>query len=489
MSTPQPTSIRPPRLAEAETRINPYLPILEKQRRALREQGFPDVGRRVAALEALARAIGAHADELVQAVQADFGHRSPHETLASEVLGALAEIRLTKGKIKGWAKPKRPPLLSGLPGGRIYYQPKGVVGIMGAWNYPVMLVLSPLIGALSAGNHVMIKPPDMTPRTAEVLQRMLSQIFDESYVAVITGDVQAAIDFSALPFDHLMYTGNTEIGRRVMMAAARNLTPVTLELGGKSPTVITDDYPLDKAAARILLGKGVNAGQTCIAPDYVLISRHRQQAFVEAWTKAVSQRYPTLVDNPDVTWVINERHFNRIQALIEDARAKGAQVLQINPAQESIPAGKRVIPMTVITEVRDDMRVMQEEIFGPILPIRAVDSMPEALAYVKDRPRPLALYYFDEDRARAEQVMAETISGGACVNDTVVHLANFNMPFGGSGDSGVGAYHGFWGFSEFSHKKSVQFQSRWFSPGEWITKPYPARAYDYMKRAVGFLSR
>ena len=201
MSTPQPTSIRPPRLAEVETRINPYLPILEKQRRALREQGFPDVGRRVAALEALARAIGAHADELVQAVQADFGHRSPHETLASEVLGALAEIRLTKGKIKGWAKPKRPPLFSGLPGGRIYYQPKGVVGIMGAWNYPVMLVLSPLIGAISAGNHVMIKPPDMTPRTAEVLQRMLGQIFDESYVAVITGDVQAAIDFSALPFD------------------------------------------------------------------------------------------------------------------------------------------------------------------------------------------------------------------------------------------------------------------------------------------------
>ncbi len=250
---------------------------------------------------------------------------------------------------------------------------------------------------------------------------------------------------------------------------------VTLELGGKSTRVIADEYPLDKAAARILLGKGVNAGQTCIAPDYVLISRHRQQAFVEAWTKAVSQRYPTLADNPDVTWIVNERHFNRIQALIEDARAKGAQVLQINPAQETIPAGKRIIPMTVITEVSDDMRVMQEEIFGPILPIRAVDSMPEALAYVKDRPRPLALYYFDEDRARAEQVMTETISGGACVNDTVVHLANFNMPFGGSGDSGAGAYHGFWGFSEFSHKKSVQFQSRWFSPGEWSPSPIPPR--------------
>jgi acyl-CoA reductase-like NAD-dependent aldehyde dehydrogenase len=488
MSTPQPTAIRPPPLTEVQTRANPYQPILDRQRRALREQGFPDVTRRVAALEALARSIGAHADELVRAVQADFGHRSPHETIASEVLGALAEIRLTKGKIKGWAKPKRPPLLSGLPGGRIYYQPKGVVGIMGAWNYPVMLVLSPLIGALAAGNHVMIKPPDMTPRTAEVLKRMLGEIFDASYVTVVTGDVQAAIDFSALPFDHLMYTGNTEIGRRVMMAAARNLTPVTLELGGKSPTVITDDYPLDKAANRILLGKGVNAGQTCIAPDYVLISRHRQQAFLEAWTRAVSQRYPTLADNPDVTWIINDRHYNRLQAMIEDARAKGAQVHEINPAGEAIPESKRVIAPTVITGVTDDMRVMQEEIFGPILPIRAVDSLNEALDYIKDRPRPLALYYFDEDRGRAERVMAETISGGACVNDTVVHLANFNMPFGGTGDSGAGAYHGFWGFTEFSHKKSVQFQSKRFSPAQFIRGPYPVKAYGYLQRAVRFLS-
>jgi coniferyl-aldehyde dehydrogenase len=488
MSTPQPTSIRPPRLADIDAQANPYQAILDKQRRALRAQGFPDVTRRVAALEALARSVGAHADELVQAVQADFGHRSPHETIASEVLGALAEIRLTKGKIKGWAKPKRPPLLSGLPGGRIYYQPKGVVGIMGAWNYPVMLVLSPLIGALAAGNHVMIKPPDMTPRTADVLKRMLGEIFDESYVAVITGDVQAAIDFSALPFDHLMYTGNTEIGRRVMMAAARNLTPVTLELGGKSPTVITDNYPLDNAANRILLGKGVNAGQTCIAPDYVLISRHRQQAFIDAWTRAVSRRYPTLADNPDVTWIINDRHYNRLQAMIEDARAKGATVIEINPAHETIPAGRRVIAPTVITNVTDDMRVMQEEIFGPILPIRAVDSLDEALNFIKDRPRPLALYHFDEDRARAERVMADTISGGACVNDTVVHLANFNMPFGGTGDSGAGAYHGFWGFSEFSHKKSVQFQSRRFSPAQFIRGPYPAKAYGYLQRAVRFLS-
>lgn len=488
MSTPQPTSIRPPRLAEVDAQPNPYQAILDKQRHALRTQGFPDVTRRVAALEALARSVGAHADELVQAVQADFGHRSPHETIASEVLGALAEIRLTKGKIKGWAKPKRPPLLSGLPGGRIYYQPKGVVGIMGAWNYPVMLVLSPLIGALAAGNHVMIKPPDMTPRTADVVKRMLGEIFDESYVAVITGDVQAAIDFSALPFDHLMYTGNTEIGRRVMMAAARNLTPVTLELGGKSPTIITDNYPLDNAANRILLGKGVNAGQTCIAPDYVLISRHRQQAFIDAWTQAVSQRYPTLADNPDVTWIINDRHYNRLQAMIEDARAKGAKVIEINPARETIPAGKRVIAPTVITDVTDDMRVMQEEIFGPILPIRAVDNLDEALNFIKDRPRPLALYYFDEDRARAERVMADTISGGACVNDTVVHLANFNMPFGGTGDSGAGAYHGFWGFSEFSHKKSVQFRSRRFSPAQFIRGPYPAKAYGYLQRAVRFLS-
>jgi coniferyl-aldehyde dehydrogenase len=318
---------------------------------------------------------------------------------------------------------------------------------------------------------------------------MLGKYFDESYVAVVTGDVQAAIQFSELPFDHLMYTGNTEIGRRIMIAAAKNLTPVTLEMGGKSPTIITDNFPIDKAVTRILMGKSINSGQTCIAPDYVLIHKSKQQEFVNEWIKAVSHRYPSVANNQDITWIVNDRHFKRLQAIIDDARAKGGHVIQINPKDEQIAEGKRIIPQTIITNVTDDMRVMKEEIFGPVLPVKSVESNEEALAYVKARPRPLALYYFDADKKRARRVMNDTIAGGACVNDTVLHLGNFHMPFGGSGDSGVGAYHGFYGFAEFSHKKSVQYQSVWFSPSSFLKGPYPQKAYAWMQRAVRFLGR
>jgi len=490
VGTAEVTSIKPPRIDEVTSiaKENPYLPILEKQRAAMRANGFPSVKQRKEALETLAKAIAEYSDQLVKAIQEDFGHRSAHETIASEVLAALAEIKMFKGKIKKWAKPKKPPLFSGLPGAQLIYQPKGVIGIMGAWNYPVMLVISPLIGAISAGNSAMIKPPDVTPRTSEVIAEMLGKYFDESYIAVITGDVQSAIDFSSLPFDHLMYTGNTEIGRRVMMAAARNLTPVTLEMGGKSPTVITDEYPMEKAVTRILLGKSINSGQTCIAPDYVLLNKNREQEFVDAYTNAMTRRYPHIADNPDITWIVNDRHYNRIKSLIEDARDKGARVIEINPKNEQIPEGKRVLPVTIITNVSDDMRVMQEEIFGPVMPVKTVDSMDEALEYIKSRPRPLALYYFDTDKKRARKVIESTWSGGACVNDTVLHLANMEMPFGGTGDSGVGAYHGFHGFEEFSHKKSVQFSGNLFSPAAMMRNPYPEKVYKYMQRAVKWLS-
>ncbi|HEY9134974.1 MAG TPA: coniferyl aldehyde dehydrogenase [Pseudomonadales bacterium] len=486
MSTPQPISIKPQKLGEV-TADNPLRPFLEKQREAFKQRGIPSVEQRVENLETLAKAIGEYSDKLVAAVQDDFGHRSPHETIATEVLGALAEIRFTKGKIKKWAKAKKPSGM-GLPGARIIYQPKGVIGIMGAWNYPVMLVLSPLIGVLAAGNRSLIKPPDVTPRTSEVLDEMLSKYFDEDYIKVITGDVQTSIQFSQLPFDHLVYTGNTEIGRQVMMAAAKNLTPVTLEMGGKSPTIIADNFPVDKAVARLMMGKSMNSGQTCIAPDYILINKNREQAFVEAFKAAAEKRYPSVANNQDITWIVNERHHQRVLALIDDAKQKGATVIQANPKNEQIPKDSRVIPMTVITGVTDDMRIMQEEIFGPVLPVKGVDSMAEALQYVKDRPRPLALYYFDSDRKQGEKVINETISGGACLNDTVLHGANMNMPFGGTGDSGVGAYHGFDGFCEFSHKKAVQLSGNKFSPSQLLGRPYPKLAYGMLKRVAKFLS-
>ena len=485
MSTPLPVSIKPPKLGEVSA-DNPYLPILKKQQEAFINRGIPTVEQRVESLEILGRAVSEYSEKLVSAVQGDFGHRSPHETIATEVLGALGEIKSTKGKIKKWAKVKKPPGM-GLPGGRIIYQPKGVIGIMGAWNYPVMLVLSPLIGVLAAGNHSMIKPPDVTPRTSEVLDEMLSKYFEEEYIKVITGDVQTSIQFSELPFNHLVYTGNTEVGRRVMMAAAKNLTPVTLEMGGKSPTIIADNFPVDKAVARLMMGKSMNSGQTCIAPDYVLINKNREQEFVDTFTKAAEKRYPTVVDNQDITWIVNERHFQRVNALIDDAREKGANVIQINPKNETIPADSRVIPLTVITNTTDDMRVLQEEIFGPVLPVVGVDSTDDAIRYVKERPRPLALYYFDSDRKQGEKIINETISGGACLNDTVMHGANMNAPFGGTGDSGVGAYHGFDGFCEFSHKKAVHLSGNRFSPSQLLGGPYPEGAYNFLKKVVKFL--
>ncbi|MDY6942469.1 MAG: coniferyl aldehyde dehydrogenase [Pseudomonadota bacterium] len=488
MSNPEPLSISAIPHPE-DSAANPLLPILRKQQAAFLDRGISDYRTRIQALDTLNKAIGEYADELVKAVMADFGHRSPHETVMTEVLANMGEIRLTKGHIKKWMKPKKVPAsIQSLPAtGKVVYQPKGVVGIMGAWNYPAFLIFSPLIGVLAAGNHAMIKPPDVTPRTSEVIQELIAKYFEEEFVTVVTGDVQAAIQFSELPFDHLIYTGNTEVGRKIMMAAAKNLTPVTLEMGGKSPTIVGEDYPIRTAAQRMLLGKSVNSGQTCIAPDYVMVPKAKEQEFVQAYSELMTKRYPTVADNQDITWIVNDRHYRRIRGLIDDAKAKGANVIEINPRNEAIPDGKRVIPHTLITNVTEDMAVMQEEIFGPVLPVMTYDTLEDAVQYVKNHPRPLALYYFDNNKRRADYVINQTISGGATVNDTMLHIAHPNLPFGGVGPSGIGAYHGFDGFVEFSHKKGVLYQRSWFSPAAFVGRPYPEVALKLMKRAIKLL--
>ncbi len=470
---------------------NPLQPLLDAQRQAFLQQGISDWRTRVANLDKLAKAIYDHQDQIIKAVMADFGQRSPHETALTEVLSGLMEIRGTRNKIKKWMKPKKVPAsLQALPAtGYVLYQPKGVLGIMGAWNYPAFLMFSPLIGALAAGNHAMLKPPDATPRTGEVIAELIAKTFDPTLVTVVTGGVQEAIAFSELPFDHLLYTGNTSIGRQVMMAAARNLTPVTLEMGGKSPVIISEGYPMEKAVQRIMLGKTVNAGQTCIAPDYVMVPSGQEESFVAAYTKAISRRYPSLVGNPDITWIINDRHFKRIQGLMEDAVQKGARMVTINPRNEPIPQGVRLIPPTLLTGVTPEMAVMQEEIFGPVLPVMSYRTLDEAIAFVQARPRPLALYCFDEDNSRAMRIIAQTISGGAAVNDTMLHAAHPNLPFGGIGPSGLGAYHGFDGFMEFSHKKGVLVQRSWFSPAMLIKGPYNPKALGWMQRAAKWLVR
>ncbi|MDY6932793.1 MAG: coniferyl aldehyde dehydrogenase [Spirochaetota bacterium] len=476
----------PTKRAGKSAAANPYMHILERQKAAFNTNDIRTYKERVDALMRLNKSLGEFSEELVSAIQADFGHRSHHETIITEVLASMAEIRITKAKLKGWMKHKKAPMsIAVMPAtGRILYQPKGVVGIMGAWNYPAFLVFSPLIGVLSAGNHAMIKPSDVTPRTSEVIQKMIAKHFDEEYITVITGDVNAAIAFSELPFDHLIYTGNTEVGRKVMMAAAKNLTPVTLEMGGKSPTIISEDYPIKKVVTRIMMGKSINAGQTCVAPDYIMLPKSKEQDFINEYSKAAAKRYPSLANNEDITCIINDRHFKRIQGLIDDAKQKGANIIQVNPNNDSLPKGKCIIPTTIITNVTDDMKVMQEEIFGPVIPLKTYETLEEALQYVKNRERPLALYYFDNRKKRIDRMIKQSISGGACVNDTMLHLAHMNMPFGGVGSSGTGSYHGFDGFVEFSHKKAVLYQRKFFSPSVFMKGPYPQRLIGILKSLI-----
>lgn len=477
----------PKRLALTEVELdqtNPYRAVLEKQRVAFLEQGAPSLAQRLDALARLRAAILDHKERIVDAVEADFGHRSRHETLLADVVGLLGEIRHNRKHLKRWMKPRKAGWSPQFPfaRARIHCQPRGVVGIIGAWNVPVLLTLSPLIGALAAGNRAMIKTSEFCPRTADVIKSIVDDAFDESEVAVVVGDAQVATQFSALPFDHIIFTGSTRVGQLVMKAAAEHLTPVTLELGGKSPTIISNDYPLDLAAERITQGKMLNAGQACIAPDYLFVPTQRKDALVEALREAYARSYPNLATNEDMTWIVNDRHFARLKSHVEDARAKGAEVIEVIPGGGEIDGGKRIFPLTILLGVTDDMTVMQEEIFGPILPLKTYDDIETAIRYVNEHPHPLALYYFDEDRARAETVMERTLSGGACVNDTLFHVMHESLPFGGVGTSGIGRYNGEEGFRTFSHQKSVLYQGRW-SLQSVMRPPYGPR----MQKLIDFL--
>ena len=468
---------------------NPLLPLLRQQQDAFLKNGAPSYQQRINALNKLKKAVGDYKEEIVAAVQEDFGHRSDTETWITEVVSVLNEVMATKKHLKKWMKPTNPgrSLSAGFAKSRVIYQPKGVIGIMGAWNYPVLLVLSPLIGVIAAGNSAIIKPSDLTPKTGEVVKRMIASVFDDDYISVVTGDVQVATYFTQLPFDHLVYTGSTHVGRMVMKAAAENLTPVTLELGGKSPTIINLNYPISKAVDRIMMGKFMNSGQTCIAPDYILVHESKETELVNAFKEKVAKRYATIANNKDISWIVNDRHFVRINNLIKDAVARGAQLIQIIPDNVPVSEGTRIIPPTLLLNVDPDSNIMQEEIFGPVLPILTYRDIDEAIRFVNERPRPLALYYFDNDKKKAEDVINRTTSGGACVNETMLHFANENMSFGGIGPSGLGGYHGHAGFLEFSHKKSVIFQGA-FSPAPFMNRPYPAFLVKVLKAVTKVLS-
>lgn len=430
--------------------------LLQQQREAYYREPIPTLASRRAALARLRQALLDHRDALVAAVDQDFGGRAAAETLLGEVLPAVQAIDHARRHLRRWMRPqrRRVPLVLQPAAARVVYQPLGVVGIMAPWNYPVNLALVPLISALAAGNRVLLKPSEFTPATAEALRALLAEAFAPDRVAVVQGGVEVSRAFAALPLDHLLFTGSTATGRHIMRAAADNLTPVTLELGGKSPAIIGPEGPVADAAANIAFGKTFNAGQTCVAPDYVLCPRVHLQAFADAFRAEVTRLYPRLADNPDYSAIVNPRHHRRLRELLEDAARQGARLEPVNPAGEELEDSGKLAP-TLVWETSDAMAIRQEEIFGPWLPVIPYDTLDEALAYVRARPRPLALYYLGRDAGHQRRVQTETHSGGLCINDTLAHLLVDELPFGGIGPSGMGHYHGGHGFETFSKAKPV----------------------------------
>ena len=434
---------------------------LERQREAFLRAGPPPLAERLADLARLKAAIRDKAEALAQVISADFGNRSRHETLIAEIFTSLAGIRHASAHLARWMRPKRVSVgLELRPGrARILYQPLGVVGIISPWNYPFQLAIMPLIAALAAGNRIMVKPSELTPRTADFIAEMLAGLFPSEQVATVLGGPDIGAAFARLPFDHLFYTGSTAVGRLVMQAAAENLTPVTLELGGKSPCILGEDAALKGAVESIVYGKLLNAGQTCIAPDYVLLPEGKREEFIALAQQAVRKFYPTLAANPDYTSIVNDRQHHRLRQYLDEAKAGGARIVELNPAEEPLDASRKLAP-TLVIDPAEDLALMREEIFGPVLPVRTYRQLDEAIDYVNRRPRPLALYYFGEDAAKRDRVLARTISGGASVNETLMHVVVETLPFGGVGASGIGAYHGEIGFQTFSHRKGVFLQSR-----------------------------
>jgi coniferyl-aldehyde dehydrogenase len=401
------------------------------------------------------------APAMVEAISDDFGHRPSQVTRMADILPVQMAARHARKHLASWMKTRRMPTsLIYRPGyNRLMRQPLGVVGIVSPWNYPGMLALAPMIAALAAGNRVMVKPSEIGPRFSELLRDQVAQSFSADEMVVVTGDAELARAFVALPFDHLLFTGSTAVGRQVALAAAANLTPVTLELGGKSPAIFSASSDFDRNVLRMAVGKLLNAGQTCIAPDYAAVPRARLDDFVAAMRRAHARLHPTVADNPDVTSIATPRHHQRLLALLDDARAQGGRVLSMHAEEPSDTTRK--LPLHLVLDVRDSMRVMQEEIFGPILPVLAYDHIDEVIAHVNRHDRPLALYWFGTDTAEREKVLRQTLAGGVTVNDTLWHIGQEALPFGGVGASGMGAYHGEWGFNTFSKQTGVYHQSPW----------------------------
>ena len=439
------------------------LELLRLQRESYLAEGEVSAETRIDRLDRTIDVLVTNAEKISDAMNADFGCRPRQVNLMTDVTGSLENLKHAKKHLRKWMKAeKRPSMFPlGLLGGRssIQYQPKGVVGVIAPWNFPLGMVFEPLAGVIAAGNRAMIKPSEFTPATSQLIDEMVSKTFDPAEIAVVTGGPEVGQAFSSLAFDHMVFTGATSVARHIMAAASKNLVPVTLELGGKSPTIISETADLREAIERIMVGKMLNAGQVCIAPDYVMLPEGKMDEAVAIAREVVAQMYPTLLNNEQYTAMLNERHFQRMQKNIDDANERGAQVVAINPANEDFSVNPtQKIPPTLILNPDDDALCMQDEIFGPLLPLKTYTKFEDVISYINARPRPLAAYYFGKDSSEEHRFLTGTTSGGACVNDVMFHMLQKDLPFGGVGPSGMGSYHGIEGFKAFSHAKSVYKQ-------------------------------
>jgi coniferyl-aldehyde dehydrogenase len=464
--------------------------LLAKQRAAQLRDGAPSAALRIDRLNRCIALLVDHRSDIEVALNEDFGARSRHVSAFADVVSSIGPLKHARQHVARWMKTERrrtTPGILGLFGAKaeVHHQPKGVVGVISPWNFPVNLTFSPLAGVLAAGNRAMIKPSEMTPATSELMKKMFASAFDEEEIVVVTGGADVGQAFASLAFDHIIFTGATSIGRHVMKAAAENLVPVTLELGGKSPVILGRSADLVTSAARIMNGKTFNAGQICLAPDYVMAPADKIGGFVEAAKSAVGQMFPTIRDNPDYTALVSDRHFERLTGYLDDARTKGADIVEINPAGEDLrqQPHRRVAP-TLILNPTDDMKVMQEEIFGPLLPVKTYQKLDDAIDYVNAHDRPLGLYYFGSDNDERDRVLNRTTSGGASVNDVVMHVAQEELPFGGIGPAGMGAYHGHDGFREFSHRKSVYHQIKSDTFLRMLRPPYGGGISKYLASQI-----
>jgi coniferyl-aldehyde dehydrogenase len=469
-------------MSEAEAKqIERMKALLTAQKEAFASERHRPLAKRRDDIDRVAQLCRDNADAIADAISEDFGSRARQESILAEVTYVIQDVAHTRKHLRRWSADQKVAVPMNLLPGKAYIRrdPKGVVGIIAPWNYPVQLALAPLVAALAAGCRAIIKPSEYTPATAELLKRLVAEHFEDDHVSVITGGPTVGQVFGTLKFDHLFFTGSPQIGRLVALAAADNLVPVTLELGGKSPAVLTKDYPLVSAAKAIAWGKSFNAGQTCIAPDYALVPHGEEQAFADALIAQFEHQFADASTDNAYTAIVSDRHFERLTGMIDEARKNGATIIQPSHDPEAARASRKIVPTLVLNPAADSA-LMTEEIFGPILPILGYKSLDSAISDISRGEHPLALYVFSSDQDKIDDVLDGTHSGGVCVNSTLVHYSVPDLPFGGIGSSGIGAYHGEDGFRTFCHERSVFHTPKWH-PSRLLAPPY-GKVYESLAK-------